>query len=157
MSGQSFGPVPRGIELLVKKASVDPEFKALLLADREAAAAAIELELEPSEAAMLRAVPREQLEAIIAHTTVPEEQRRLFLGKVAAAALAALGLSSVACTGVRPDRVPEPKGIRPDVPDDEQGKEGDDDPTRGIRPDRPARTLGIEPDRPARREAPPEG
>ena len=92
MSGQSFAPIPRGIEVLVKKAAVDPEFRAVLLEHRAAAAQQIDLELEPSEAMMLRAVTDGQLEAIIARTTVPQQHRRAFLGKAAAAMLAAVGV-----------------------------------------------------------------
>lgn len=83
--------VPQGIEVLVKKASIDPAFKASLLERGAAAAEEIGLRLEPAEAMMLAAAPREQLEAIIARTSVPQEHRRAFLGKVAAAMLAALG------------------------------------------------------------------
>ena len=54
-SGQSVGPIPRGIEILVKKAAVDLEFKQVLLAKRADAAAEIGLELDPAEAMMLRA------------------------------------------------------------------------------------------------------
>lgn len=83
--------IPLGVEVLVKKAAVDPAFRALLLERRAEAAAEIALGLQPAEAAMLAAVPRAQLEAIIDQTTVPQEHRRAFLGKAAAAMLAALG------------------------------------------------------------------
>ena len=53
MSGQ----IPQGIEVLVKKAAVDAEFKRLLLAERAEAAERIGLELQPAETAMLDAVP----------------------------------------------------------------------------------------------------
>ena len=39
-------PIPRGVEVLVRKASVDPAFKDLLLTAREAAASQIDLELD---------------------------------------------------------------------------------------------------------------
>lgn len=120
---------PQGIEVLIKKASVDEEFKALLLAERAEAAEAIGLALEPAEAAMLAAVPAAQLEAIIGQTTVPQEHRRAFLGKAAAAMLAALaatdaGLASAAIQiqGIQPDlplqppRPVEVKEIFPDLP-----------------------------------------
>ena len=77
--------------------------------------------------ALLEAVPREQLEAIIDRTVVPPEHRRTFLGKAAAAMLAAVGLMSPGCgdddpgptEGSRPDdpsqdRIPAPTGSRPD-------------------------------------------
>ena len=76
------GDIPRGIEVLVKKASVDAEFRALLLERRAEAAAEIGLELDAAEAAILGGIPREQLEAIIARTRVrPGHQRRALMGR----------------------------------------------------------------------------
>jgi hypothetical protein len=124
--------VPRGIEVLVKKAAIDPAFKELLLAERAAAAERIGLALEPVEAAMLSAAPAGQLQTIIARTTVPQEHRRAFLGQAAAAMLAALGAVSAsgcdASKGIRPDKDKATKGIRPDRPEPK---------TTGSRPDRP--------------------
>jgi hypothetical protein len=120
--------VPRGIEVLVKKASVDPAFKAILLERRAAAADEIGLQLELSEAAMLAAIPREQLETIIASTHVPEEHRRIFLGRVAAAMLAVVGSAAVLSAlslGVRPG--PRPRKDAPPKPP----------PSGGMQPDRP--------------------
>jgi acyl carrier protein len=88
--------VPQGIEVLVRKAAVDPSFKMLLLERRAAAAAEIGLELTQPEAIMLSAVTGEQLSATIARTTVPLEHRRAFLGQAAAAMLAALGAMATA-------------------------------------------------------------
>ncbi len=42
-SGQRLGPIPRGIEVLVRKASVDAEFRRVLLAERAQAARRIDL------------------------------------------------------------------------------------------------------------------
>ena len=125
-SGQPLGDIPRGIEVLVKKAAVDPEFKDLLLAQRAAAAEAIGMGLSPAEKAILAAVSTEQLERIIAQTIVPEAHRRAFLGKAAAAMLAALGAMTAGLPGAESPP-----------------------PTRGISPDRPA-TFGIFPDVPPR-------
>jgi hypothetical protein len=137
-SGRDLGDIPRGLEVLLKKASVDTEFRARLLEERGAAAAAIELELDPAESAMLQAIPRAQLDNIVAQTVVPVEQRRVFLGRLAAPMLAVLGIAVTGCPaletnvvtlGVRPDTVrtnqppanpqpvtPPPAGIRPDKP-----------------------------------------
>ena len=168
--GRGISDIPRGIEVLVKKASVDPQFKALLLARRDAAAEEIGLELDPAEAMMLRAVPAEQLEAIIAGTKVDPGSRRALLGKVAAAMLAAIGVTQAGCmpaaTGSRPrdpreegdkpqtqpattpkpPERPKPRGIRPDIPPKPR-------PTKGVRPDRPPPPpppppRGVQPDRP---------
>jgi hypothetical protein len=151
-SGQPVGQIPRGIEILVKKASVDPAFRAILLERRAAAAAEIGLALEPAEALMLAAVPAGQLEAIIARIVVPEEHRRAFLGKAAATMLATLGLVTVtACKprGVSPDR-PPPQEEAPEKPAPPPPAPPDPAPvTRGISPDRPPPApTGIRPDRP---------
>jgi hypothetical protein len=102
---------PRGLEVLLKKASVDAEFQALLLEQRARASESIALELDPAEATMLDHMPGEQLEAIIRRTRVREEDRRVFLGKVASVMLAALGTSVSGCQKHHP---PATKGIRPD-------------------------------------------
>jgi acyl carrier protein len=103
---------PRGIEVLVKKAAVDPAFKAILLERRAAAAQEIGLELKPAEAAMIGAVPAGQLEAIIGGTTVPLEHRRAFLGHAAVAMLAAVGAMSSALGAEPPPEVQVSNGIR---------------------------------------------
>src|SRR5512140_2192715 len=68
--GKPLGDIPRGIAVLVKKASVDPTFRAPLLAQRAKAAGEIGLLLTPEETLMLNHVPAAQLEAIIARTSV---------------------------------------------------------------------------------------
>jgi acyl carrier protein len=83
---------PQGIEVLVRKAAVDPAFKTELLERRAGAARDIDLELTRAEGALLGAVPAAQLEAIIRRTTVPLEHRRAFLGRAAGAMLAALAV-----------------------------------------------------------------
>jgi len=131
--------IPQGVEVLVNKAAVDPAFRAILLERRAAAAEEIGLDLSAAEAAMLAAVPAEQLQSIIAQTTVPAEHRRAFLGQAAAAMLAAVAAmtggvaAGFQLQGVRPDGPPAPTGIRPDPP-----------PTRGIQPDRPPPKPTIE-------------
>ena len=131
-SGQPIGAIPRGIEVLVKKAAVDEEFRNLLLDDPNQAAMSIELELEPVESAMLKTFPKEQLATIIDKTEVPLTHRRAFLGQSAAAMLALFGgiTFTVGCPlGIRPDdrrmREPFPHVLVP--PDDDietSGKEG---------------------------------
>ncbi len=152
-SGKDIGEIPRGIEVLVSKASVDAGFRALLLERRAGAAEAIGLTLSPTEAMMLKAIPAPQLEAVIDRTKVEPANRRAFLGTAAAAMLAALGVGIAACDrapadkGVRPERT---EGIRPDRPpkkDEEPPKPPPPAPT-GIRPDRPPVSEGIRPDPP---------
>jgi hypothetical protein len=108
--------IPRGLEVLLKKASVDNEFQGLLLKKRSWACEAIGLSLDPAEAAMLDVVPTEQLIAIIRGTRVPAEDRRIFLGQAASVMLAALGVGTSGCSaGIRPDKVPGP-GVSSRIP-----------------------------------------
>mgnify|MGYP000513039370 CR=1 FL=1 len=127
-SGKPVGKIPRGIEVLVKKASIDSAFKTLLLEKRADAAKEIELALEPSEVMMLNAVPREQLESIITKTTIRPSQRAAFMGKVAALMIVALTATS-GCKKVS-------EGIRPDRPEYENENYQPEE-TEGVRPDRP--------------------
>ena len=143
----------RAVSNSLKKASVDPAFKSLLLTRRAEAAAAIDLTLEPSEVLMLQSATVDQLKAVIARTNVPQEHRRAFLGQAAVAMLAAPGtmtlLPGCNTTGTNPDRPPKKssteagptRGTRPDTPPS---------PPQGIRPDIPPEaTKGIRPDRPS--------
>ncbi len=131
-------PIPRGIEVLLKKASVDPEFRQLLLEQRGQAAAAIELDLDPAEEAMLQTIPGEQLEQLIRQTVVPDGQRRVFLGRAAAAMLVVVGAALVL-----PMCVPaKTRGIQPDRL---RGTPLEPDPSTNNPP--PA-TFGVSPDRP---------
>jgi hypothetical protein len=104
-SGRSNVPVPRGIEVMVKKAAVDAEFRELLLSQRGKAAASIELELDPAESAMLSAIPREQLARIVDQTEVATELRPAFAGRVGAVMLAALGAGLVTSGVAKPASV----------------------------------------------------
>ncbi|UCE27638.1 MAG: hypothetical protein JSW52_02480 [Candidatus Coatesbacteria bacterium] len=152
--GKGVGSVPRGIEVLTKKAAVDEEFKDLLLAERSAAADAISLELNEAEAAMLDGIPEVQLEGIIANTTVNPKLRPAFMGRAAAVMLAALGVTVAAAdaypeyeaaTGARPDYPdePEPYNVSADGQDaDQTGDVAEEEEeaynlTRGISPDYP--------------------
>ena len=135
--GQDVGAIPCGIEILVKKAAVDPAFRTLLVEHRSRAAAEIGLALAPAEAAMLDGAPKEQLEKIIAATRVRPDQKPAFLGKAAALMVAALGLQVFAADGH--DIFSE--GIRPGRPPSERGVTD----TFGDRPDRPSSGSGGEP------------
>jgi hypothetical protein len=90
--GRSQHGIPRGIEALVKKAAVDLSFRGLLLEKRAKVASEIGLELSAAETSILNSLPEPQIEQIIDNTTVPDEHRRVFLGKMAAAMLAVLTL-----------------------------------------------------------------
>jgi hypothetical protein len=144
--GKGVSDVPRGVEVLVKKAAVDPTFKKILLEKRAAAAETIALKLEPAEAAMLDAAPLPQLEAIVANTKVSPKLRPAFLGYAAGVMLAALAAATSACDGPfdatlgsRPDPPPKtPPWIVDDSEEAAKQKEKEDERvTRGIRPGRP--------------------
>lgn len=138
--------IPRGLEVLIKKAAVDPAFKKLLLEKRAGAAEAIGLKLTAAEEAMLAAVPLPQLEGIIAHTRISPKLRPAFLGYAAGAMLAALGAATSACDGpfdatlgTRPEPPPKtPPWVVDDSEDATKQREKEVEPvTRGIRPGRP--------------------
>lgn len=111
--------IPRGIEVLIKKASVDPEFRQLLVDKRSEAAKEIDLDLSQVEVKIISDIPREQLEKIIDNTKVPPEHRPVFLGKAGKLMLAAIITGTafgffvfnppmkVVYAGISPDRVRE--------------------------------------------------
>ena len=168
-SGQNVGDVPRGIEVLVKKASVDSHFRETLLEGRAAAAEAIGLELDAAEKVMMQMVPAGQLEAIIDHTYVPAQHRRVFLGASATAMLAVLAggsgcdHSEGVVLGTRPEGERATRGIGPDLPEEPEPPEpgpNEDDPGAAeplgdespVDPpgDKPSElvSFGVRPDRP---------
>jgi len=112
-SGKNLPPIPRGIEVLVKKASVDKEFRELLIKERNKAAQSIGLDLNRFEQDIICSVPEEQLIAIIDSVKVSPKMKSIFLGKAAGVMLAALGVTTL--TGC-PDKSPPVEGIRPDIP-----------------------------------------
>ncbi len=121
-SGKEIDSVPRGIEILVKKASVDPAFKEVLLKERAVAASRIDLSLEDTEVTMLNNIPQPHLEGIISATKVSPNMKQVFLGYTAAVMLAALTATAsasendyrAATQGISPDDVAT-RGIRPDI------------------------------------------
>jgi hypothetical protein len=144
--GCAVGPIPRGIEVLTKKAAVDPDFRQVLLNKRAAAADEIGLTLSPSERLMLGGVPAAQLEAIIANTRVSPSHLPAFLGKVAALMLAALGVAQ------GPDVQGGAPPIQPDK--DESGKDRVAASTRPTTDPSTTPMIGVRIERP---QAPPPG
>ena len=153
-----------GLEGLLAMAAVDERFAAALLADRERTIEASGVSLTPTEQRLLRSIDDAALRSMVAGvgSTIPDHERRRFVGVSAAAALALFaGACRPSCepsgrssrsnqleTGSRPHRKPEPvTGTRPTPtsPPDSTGIRPDLPPGggTGIRPDRPA---GIRPD-----------
>lgn len=138
----SIKDVPMGLESVIYAAAVDGSFCRALLADPLAAVKERQIKLRPSEAAMLRATPRAQLQASIeaVDTSADNLQRRTFLRAVAAGALtisaaeALQGCSSTGDTGSRPYKYDQGN---PDQGADSK-KSDHGGATTGIRPDMPS-------------------
>lgn len=134
-SGKELDSIPRGIEILVKKASVDSAFKDILLKERAAAAGQIKLSLEETEIAMLNGIPQAHLEGMISATKVSPNMRQIFLGCTAAVMLAALTTTEVAaCDNPLADRS---LGSRPDYNRNEGFDVGERTFSFGVQPDDP--------------------
>lgn len=86
---------PQGIEVLLRRAATDREFREQLLEQRAGAAAAIGLVLDPAEKAMLESMPRVQLLLTIEQLEMAGDRRRGFLVKLAAATLIAAAAGGV--------------------------------------------------------------
>lgn len=88
----------RGIEIVLKKASVDQDFARVLLQSPEEAARLISLDLQDSEKRILLNTPRPTLQAMIRNTTVKRHQLNAFKTMSAALMLAAiLAIGSTGC------------------------------------------------------------
>jgi hypothetical protein len=123
-------PIPSGIEQLLAMAAVDERFARALQEDRASAVDASGVDLGSTEAGILSAIDDATLERMVAGigATMPEQDRRAFLGRSAAALVALVGAgSSASCQcpatvvkGVRPDRPPEPGAAPPEPKDPEE-------------------------------------
>ena len=80
--------LPLGIEVLLKKASVDKAFERILLDKKAEAAAEIDLELNDIEKNIINSIPQEQIQLMISKVKIPDRERNVFLGRVAAAMIA---------------------------------------------------------------------
>jgi hypothetical protein len=111
-SGTEEAAVPRGIEILLKKAAVDESFRKMLLSDRANAAGSIGLTLNPVETAMLKTIPESSLERMVSATKVQPTIRQAFMGYTAAVMLAALTAASAGMT----QGCGEIRGVEPNTP-----------------------------------------
>ncbi len=119
--------IPVGIERVLYAAAMEPVFRERLLADREAAIEERGFPLRPSELAMLRLTPAEQLEAAIdsLDTSAPSLERRSFMRTVAASLVTLAAANTInACAdeitsdGIRPDPDGSPHYVAGISPDD---------------------------------------
>lgn len=139
--------IPRALEILVKRAAIDKEFRAQLLQKREKIAKEMRIPLDPSEKAILAGIPEEHLQKMIQVTEVPPAQKNLLAKGTAAAMLALLAQLTFAPLPGHAEKPPTVhlkkthdrselddtaivKGIRHDFTEDHLAD-------RGIRPDFP--------------------
>ncbi|HAE38841.1 MAG TPA: hypothetical protein DCG57_09410 [Candidatus Riflebacteria bacterium] len=158
--------IPRGLEILVKRAAIDANFKSQLLEKRDRIAEELQLPLDPSEKAMLAGIPADHLEKMIRATEVPAAQHNLLAKGTAAAMLALLAQLIFAPVPGRAETTPQinlrpassrsendeysmVKGIRPDFDNDDHLAD------RGARPDMPAPQIKQE--EPVYTDAAPDG
>ena len=144
--------IPRGLEILVKRAAIDTSFRAELLKRREKIAEELKIPLDASEIAMLACIPSEHLEKMIQATEVPPAQHKLLAKGTAAAMLALLAQLTFAPVPGRAEAPPKinlrpstsrsendeyavVKGIRPDIDNEDHLAD------RGARPDFPDPVL----------------
>lgn len=128
----------RNLEIILKKAAVDADFREKLLKERSSALAGHDLQLDSDEKAMLDGMPEEQLRQMISVTPVTAGERSL-LSKaaltatvVAAATAIAIGVAfhqdqHVIVTGIMPDfddsSYSRPIPVKPSVPRSEPEKQ----------------------------------
>lgn len=109
----------RNLEVILKKAAVDAEFREKLLKERSGALSGHDLQLDSHEKAMLDGMPEEQLRQMISVTPVTTTERSL-LGKAALTATVVAAATAIAI-GVAfkqpPPMPPAPTGILPDFDD----------------------------------------
>jgi len=125
--------VPRGIEVLLRKAAVDEAFRESLLADFESAAKSIDLKLSTGERAVFGSVTSEALSGMIARVEVPAEHHSVFKGRIAAAMLTIVAGTAFACSppGIAPGGCvvqPEEQQEQPAQPPDAK-KDGEEEET----------------------------
>lgn len=129
--------IPRALEILIKRAAVDEDFKNELVRKRAQIANELSIPLDASEKAILACVSDEHLQTMISATEVPPIQRKLLAGGTAAAMIALLAQLTLAPVPARaeqpvsaqqtkdygnhefckvPPKLPAPGGIRPDNP-----------------------------------------
>ncbi len=107
--------LPEGIQLLLTAGSQDEAFRECFLEDPLLAARRAGVPLADAERSILRAVPREQLAAMIEGMAVGDPQRRRFLRSAATAALTIFaGTTLAACQN--PSKEIESEGPEPEVP-----------------------------------------
>jgi hypothetical protein len=99
---------PQGIEILLKKAKVNQDFRIRLLDDPFAAADGIGLELNSKEKCLLKSLPRKLLESVIDSTEVPKKQVEAFRTQAASALFALLFSTAIVADVIATGAVEKP-------------------------------------------------
>jgi hypothetical protein len=115
--------VPVNLEHVLLRASRDADFKERLLADPATAIAAAEIALTASEGALLTAMPRASLEAMIERFAPKRQKDTRFLRKVGAAAVVG-GLLVASCDSGNDTAMDG--GMDPDADSDSDADAGPD-------------------------------
>lgn len=126
--------IPHALEILVKRAAIDADFKKDLLTKRDKIADELKIPLDSSERAMLDCIPAEHLEKMIQATEVPPAQRKILAKGTTAAMIALLAQLTFAPVAGRAE-APAKINIRPT---NSSSKNSEDAVVKGIRPDIPA-------------------
>jgi len=152
--------IPRGLELLIKRASVDPEFKTALVQKRIKLLNELGICLDETEKSILECVPSDHLTRMIDATEVPPAQRKAISSGSVAAMLALftqLAFAPVPGRGETPSPAPTNSeisdnmsderlnvmvtGIRPDEESSKYDDYEDHLADRGARPDFPGNFI----------------
>lgn len=96
--------VPVGVERVLYTAAIEPSFRARLLAERETAVAERGFTLRPSELAMIRLAPAEQLSAAIDNLDTSDRglERRGFMRAVAASLVTLAAADTISACAEEP-------------------------------------------------------
>jgi hypothetical protein len=108
---------PRGIEILIKKASCDRKFKKKLLKDPLKAADILSLELNENEKKIITETSKSLLKSMIKKTNIKKRHENAFMTKSASVMLSALLAGDISCDLIDDAK---PKGLDSyDKPPDE--------------------------------------
>ncbi len=103
--------IPRGLEILMMRAAVDPAFLETLVGKRDALAEELQIPLVAAEREMLRIVPDSQLREMASRTPVDEKHRKALSGGSAAAMVALLAQLTFAPVAGRADPADAAQGV----------------------------------------------
>lgn len=125
--------IPRGLELLIKRASIDSEFKSALVQKRSELLKELGITLDETEKNILECVPIDHLTRMIEATEVPPSQRKAISSGSVAAMIALFTQLTFAPVAGRAEN-PPPAATNSEISDSMPG-DGLQVMVTGIRPD----------------------